>query len=59
MEKTFKLAVGVCCCLQTRSSVANLVVVMGLVLEPSLMVVSTTVFCYMQKYLPFTRRLTL
>ena len=42
----------VCCCLQTCNSVVY-VVVMGLVLGQSLMVISTTVSCYMQKYLPF------
>ena len=35
------LAVGVCCCLQTCNSVAN-VLVMGLVLGQSLMVISIT-----------------
>ena len=35
------LAVGVCCCLQTRNSIVY-VVVMGLVLGQSLMVISTT-----------------
>ena len=39
MEKTFKLAVGVCCCLQTCNSVVYMLV-MGLVVGPSLMVVS-------------------
>ena len=49
----FKLAVGVCCCLQTCNSVANMLV-MGLVLGQSLMVISTMVIsCYMQKYLSF------
>ena len=44
---------GVCCCLQTHNSVQN-VLVMQLVLGPSLMVISTTgILCYMQKYLPF------
>ena len=39
MEKTFKLAVNVCCCLQTCNLVENMLV-MGLVLWPSLMVIS-------------------
>ena len=41
MEKTFQLAVGVSCCLQTSSSVVNMLV-MGLVPGPSLMVISIT-----------------
>ena len=40
MQNTFKLAVGVCCCLQICNSVVNMVV-KGLVLGQSLMVVST------------------
>ena len=39
MEKTFKLAVGIYCCLQTYNSVVNMLV-MRLVLGPSLMVIS-------------------
>ena len=41
MEMTIYLAVGMCCCLQTCYSVVNMLV-MGLVLGPSLMVISTT-----------------
>ena len=41
MEKTFKKAVGVCCCLQTCELIVNMVVI-GLVLGQSLMVISTT-----------------
>ena len=41
----------ICCCLHILS-VVN-VLVMGLVLGQSLMVISTTGICYMQKYLPF------
>ena len=52
MEKTFQLAVGVCCCLQTCNSVINMLV-MGLVLGPSLMVISITgVLLYFAKVSP-------
>ena len=47
-----KYVKDVCCCLQTCNSVVY-VAVMGLVLGQSLKVISTTVSCYMQKYLPF------
>ena len=40
MQYTFKLAVGVCCCLKICNSVVKMVV-MGLVLRQSLMVIST------------------
>ena len=43
---------GVCCCLQTCNAVLN-TLVMGLVLGPSLIVISIMVSCYMQRYLPF------
>ena len=44
---------GVCCCLQTCNSVVNMLV-MGLVLRPSLMVISVTgILLIMQKYLSF------
>ena len=39
MENAFSLAVGVCCCLKTCNSVLYMLV-MGLVLGPSLMVMS-------------------
>ena len=42
MENTYKLAVGVCCCLKICNSALNMLV-MGLVLGPSLMVISFTV----------------
>ena len=48
MEKT--LAVGVCCCLQTYNSVVKMLVI-GLLLGPSLMVISITGI--LQTYLPF------
>ena len=41
MEKTFSVAVGVCCCLQTCNLVVNMLV-MGLVLGPSLKVIPVT-----------------
>ena len=41
MEKTFQLAVGVYCCLQTYNSDINMLV-MGLVLGLSFMVISIT-----------------
>ena len=40
-DKIFKLAVGVCCCLQTCNSVVNMLV-MGFLVGQSLMVISTT-----------------
>ena len=40
-EKAFKLAVAVCCCLQTCNSVLN-ILIMGLGLRQSLMVISIT-----------------
>ena len=44
MQNTFKLAAGVCCCLQICNSVVNMVV-KKLVLGQSLMVVSTLLLC--------------
>ena len=52
MEKAFSLAVGVCCCLKTCNSVVNMLM-MGLVLGPSLMVISITGILLYAKYFPF------
>ena len=52
MEKTFQLAVGVCCCLQTYNSDVNMLV-MGLVLGLSFMVISITDILLYAKGLPF------
>ena len=52
MEKTFQLAVGVCCCLQTCNSVVNMLV-MVLVLGPSLMVTSIVSILLYAKVSPF------
>ena len=52
MESTFQLAVGVCCCLQTCNSVVN-ILVMGLVLGPSLTIISIMSILLHENYLPF------
>ena len=52
MEKTFLLAVGVCCYLQTCNLVVNMLV-MGLVLGPSLMVIPITSILLYAKVPPF------
>ena len=51
-KKTFELAVGLCCCLQTCNSVEN-VLVMGLVLGPNLMAISVTGILLHAKVSPF------
>ena len=52
MEKTFQLAVGVCCCLQTCNLVVNMVI-MGLALGQSLMFISITGILLYAKVCPF------
>ena len=52
MQNTFKLAVGICRCLQICNSVVNMVV-NGLVLGQSLMVISTLLLC--KSISPFLR----
>ena len=50
MQKTFYLAVGECCCLQTCKSVVNMLI-MGLALRQSLMIVPTTGILLYGKYI--------
>ena len=55
LRKTWKnilISVGVCCCLQTCNTVVNMLV-MGLVLGPSLMIISITGILSYAKVYPF------